>query len=326
MLTLKRKKTETAPEDAWIQDEVSPNEVEDQAAATTADTGHAWTNGERFKTLAATGLALASCAAGPLALGAHVLGGTPETQTAAVEVQDPAQSQRVSEFGTAFVTQYLTAARGQEDQITGMLARGAARNFTLPETAPQIGAAAPGEAVQTGASTWVVTVGVDQPNGPDGATVRRYWQVPVVTDTSGAIAAGSTPSLISTPTAGDLEVDLGDNVSDKNVEDTVSAFIQAYLVGQGEVAPLLAPGTSVTAVTPTAFTEVSVSSITTTQEIPKSPSEGDLVRIQVSVSATAVDGGNTRLGYSLDLRYRDRWEVAAINPTTASPTPTGENS
>ena len=63
-----------------------------------------------------------------------------------------------------------------------------------------------------------------------------------------------------------------------------------------------------------------------TQQLPEEPAEGDLLRAQISVTATAADGGSTRLDYTVELSYRDRWEVAAINPTTAIPTTIGEQS
>lgn len=330
MLTLWRKKSAPEPEiDA-------PNETASAARDTPADEtrgskaepdlAHGWTNGERLKSIAATGVVVGLCLSGPVALGLHFFGSDPAPQMAAVEVQEPAASQRVSEFAASFVTQYLTAARGQEDQVTAMLARGAGRRLSLPEKPSPIGAAIPGEAVQTSEGGWVVTVAVDQPS-ESGAAIRRYWQVPVLTDEAGGIAAAGLPSLVAAPTVGDLEVDQGDAINDSAVQDTVTAFMQAYLTGQGEVAPLTAPGSSLSAVQPTPFQELSISSLTTTQERSAEPAEGDLLRVQISVTATAVDGGSARLDYTVELRYRDRWEVAAINPTTAVPTTTtGEQS
>lgn len=330
MLTLWRKKTapETeidAPDEAVSAESDAPAD-EARGSKAEPDLAHGWTNGERLKSIAATGVVVGLCLTGPAALGLHFFGSDPAPQTAAVEVQDPAASQRVSEFATSFVTQYLTAARGQEDQVTAMLAQGAGRRLSLPEKPSPIGAATPGEAVQTSDGGWVVTVAVDQPS-ESGAAIRRYWQVPVLTDEAGGIAAAGLPSLVAAPTVGDLEVDQGDAINDSAVQDTVTAFMQAYLTGQGEVAPLTAPGSSLSAVQPTPFQELSISSLTTTQERSAEPAEGDLLRVQISVTATAVDGGSARLDYTVELRYRDRWEVAAINPTTAGPTTTtGEQS
>lgn len=329
MLTLWRKKTAPEPTDDAPDREASAERdtAADEAHGSKAepDLTHGWTNGERLKSIAATGVVVGLCLTGPAALGLHFLGSDPTPQTTAVEVQDPATSQRVSEFATSFVTQYLTAARGQEDQVTAMLAQGAGRRLSLPEKPSPIGAATPGEAVQTSDGNWVVTVAVDQPS-ESGAATRRYWQVPVLTDEAGGIAAAGLPSLVAAPTAGDLAVDQGDAINDSAVQDTVTAFMQAYLTGQGEVAPLTAPGSSLSAVQPTPFQELSISSLTTTQELPDAPAEGDLLRAQISVTATAADGGSTRLDYTVELSYRDRWEVAAINPTTAIPTTTGEQS
>lgn len=331
MLTLWRKKTAPEAENETDAHDEAPPDQDDVPASEARrskpepDLAHGWTNGERLKSIAATGLVFGLCLSGPAALGLHFFGNDPAPQAAAVEVQDAAASQRVSGFATTFITQYLTASRGQEDQVTAMLAQGAGRRLSLPEKPAPIGAATPGEAVQTSEGSWVVTVAVDQPS-ESGAAIRRYWQVPVLTDDAGGIAAAGLPSLVAAPTAGDLEVDQGDAINNSDVQNTVTAFMQAYLTGQGEVAPLTAPGTALSAVEPTPFQELSISSITTTQELPAEPAEGDLLRAQISVTATAADGGSARLDYTVELRYRDRWEVAAINPTTAGPTTPGEQS
>lgn len=332
MLTLWRKKTAPEPEnknDALDEaPSVEPDTSADEVRGSKAepDLAHGWTNGERLKSLAGTALVWGLCATGPLALGLEVLGNDTGSQQASVEVQEVGDSQRVSQFATSFVTRYLTASRGQEDQVTSMLAEGTNRSLSLPETRTPIGAAVSGEAVQTGDRTWVATVEVEAPGDEDEAAVRRYWQVPVVTGDGGGIAAAGMPSLISAPTADGLEVDPGARINDSDVQDTVTAFMQAFLTGQGEVAPLTSPDSSLVAVKPTPFTEVSVSSIATTQELPAEPAEGDLVRAQVSLSATAADGSSAPLGYTVELRYRDRWEVAAVNPTTSITTTTGEQS
>ena len=331
MLTLWRKKTAPEPE-SDAPDEAASAERDTPADETreskaVPDLAHGWTNGERLKSLAGTALVWGLCAAGPLALGIEVLGDDSGSEQASVEVQEVGDSQRVSQFATSFVTQYLTASRGQEDQVTSMLAEGTSDSLSLPEARTPIGAAVPGEAVQTGDDTWVVTVEVEHPGAEDEAAVRRYWQVPVVTSEGGGIAAAGMPSLISAPTTDGLEVEPGARVNDADVQDTVTAFMQAFLTGQGEVAPLTSPDSSLVAVKPTPFTEVSVSSITTTQELPADPAEGDLLRAQVSLSATAADGSSTPLDYTVELRYRDRWEVAAVNPTTSvTTTTTGEQS
>ena len=333
MLTLWRKKPAPEAENAAsVHDETAPKEREasvrkPRGSRPEPDLTHGWTNGERFKSVAATGLVVGLCLSGPAALGLHVLGNDPPPQGPPVEVQEAADSQRVSAFATTFITQYLTASRGQEEQVTVMLAQGAERRLSLPEDPVPIGPATPGAAVEITDGRWIVTVAVGQPS-EGGAAILRYWQVPVLTDDAGGIAAAGLPSLVSAPTAGELEADQGDAITDSAVQDPVTAFMQAYLAGQGEVAPLTAPGSGLRAVEPTPFQELSIGSITTTQELPSAPAEGDLLRVHVSVTATAADGGSARLEYTLELRYRDRWEVAAINPTTEIPTTTttGEQS
>lgn len=314
---------ESPTEDQEAVDETatSPRKQRKTKTKTTEpDIAHAWTAGDRFKSAAATGLIWVFCGAGVLAFGANVLGNDAGPEVAPIEVQDAGQSQRVSAFASNFVDLYLSGSRDQEDQIAALLAQGVDTTISLPAEPAEIGDVTPGEAVQVDASTWVVTVTVERPATEEQPATQQYWQLPVITDETGSIAAAGLPSMVSTPGRGDLAITPGDQVSDSAVEDTITAFAQAYLAGQGETAPLTAPGTAITAITPTPYAEASVPSVRTSQEIPADPVEGDVVRTQITVSATTADGSVTQLGYTVDLRWRDRWEISAINPTSTTTT------
>lgn len=318
---------ETSPEDREAA-EAAPTTPRKLRKNKTAepDIANAWTAGDRFKSAAATGLIWVFCGAGVLAFGANVFGNDAGPEVAPVEVQDAGQSQRVSAFASNFVDLYLSGSRDQEDQITALLAQGVDTTISLPTEPVEIGDVTPGEAVQVDAGTWVVTVTVDHPATVEQPATQQYWQLPVITDETGAIAAAGLPSIVASPGRGDLAISPGDQVSDLAVEDTVTAFAQAYLAGQGETAPLTAPGTAITPITPVPYAEASVPSIRTSQEIPADPVEGDVVRTQITVSATTADGSVTQLGYTVDLRWRDRWEVSAINPTSSTIPTEGEQS
>lgn len=318
---------ETSPEGPEAAEaEATPSRKTSKKKTTEPDIANPWTTGERFKSAAATGLIWLFCGAGVLALIANVLGNDSGPEVAPIEVQDAGESQRVSAFASNFVDLYLNGSRDQEDQISALLAQGIDTTVSLPADPPAIGDVTPGEAIQVDASTWIVTVTVERPATEEQPSAQQYWQLPVVTDETGAIAAAALPSMVATPGRGDLAVSPGDEVSDSAVEDTVTAFAQAYLAGQGETAPLIAPGTSITAVTPTPYAEVSVPSVRSSQEIPDAPAEGDVLRTQITVSATTADGSVTQLGYTVDLRWRDRWEVSAVNPTTSTTPTEGEQS
>lgn len=287
---------------------------------------NAWTAGDRFKSAAATGLIWVFCGAGVISLGVDALGIGAAPEVAPVEVQDAAQSQRVSAFASNFVDIYLSGSREQEDQISALLAQGVDARVSLPSKPTEIGDVIPGEAIQIDASTWIVTVTVEQPAAEDKPATQQYWQLPVLTGDNGEIAAAGLPSMVAAPGRGDLTVTAGDEVSDAAIEDTVTAFARAYLAGQGEIAPLTSPGASITAITPAPYTEVSVPTVRTSQEIPAELAEGDVVRTQITVSATAQDDSVTQLGYTVELRWRDRWEVSAINPVTSTTHTEGEQS
>ena len=290
------------------------------------DLAHPWTNGQYLKSVGATALIWTLAGSGVLSLGLDLVRDESGPAPTSVEVQDPADSQRVGEYGAAFISRYLSAGQGQEDQITAMLADGVKAQLQLPSTPRAIGAVTPGPAVEADGGTWIVTVAVDEAPADGQQPVRRYWQLPVQLDDNGHMAVTALPSLVTAPSSSGITVTPGSELNDPDVTAAVDAFMKAYLAGQGEVAPLTSPGSALTAIEPAPYTDASVSAIRTSQEMPETPASGDQVRTEVSVTATAADGSSTQMSYTLDLRYRDRWEVAAINPTEAAPTPEGEQS
>lgn len=329
MLSLKWPRRGTQ-QDPAIDEEESPLETVDaeepSREAHEPDVAHPWTNRERLVSIASTGAVWVFVLCGPLALATSVLREDAPT-TASVETQEVDVSQSVATFGAGFMTQYLSTPRGQEDRITAMLAEGVDVSLALPQKPAPISSVLPAEAVAISETQWLVSVTVEHPatDGESGAT--RHWQVPVETDDAGHRAVSALPSLVPEPTVGDLAVESRSEVRDSDITQTLDAFMKAYLAGQGEVAPLTTPEASLTAVSPTPYAEASVGAVLTDQEVPESPSEGDLLRTQISATATAVDGSTTQLGYTVELRYRDRWEVSAVNPTTETPTtPEGDPS
>lgn len=291
-----------------------------------ADVGHPWTNGQRLLSGATTTLVFAALLSGPAALGLRLLEDEAAPVSVAAEVQDPSRSQHVAEFAAGFMTAYLSSSRGQEEALLELMASGAGGDLRLPAEPPEITAVTAGQSIQLDEDSWIVTVAVDTPGGEEQPSVRRYWQVPILAGEDGSIAVSALPSLVAAPDGGELRAEEGQDVRDEGLRDTATAFVAAYLAGQGEVAPLTVPDVELGAITPVPYTEVSVGAMTTHQELPEAPAEGDVVRTQISVTATAEDGSTVQLEYTLELRYRDRWEVSAVNPTTENPAPEGDPS
>lgn len=283
--------------------------------ATEPDLAHGWTNGQRLTSMAASGALLLMCGSGVAALGLEVLRDPAPAPITAPAVTNPADAQDAAEFAEAFVGRFLSTPRGQEKQVTDMLAAGGTSSLSLPEQPAPIGAISAAGARKTTDGQWISTVAVDEPAHDDVPPVHRYWQVVVLADGHGHLAAAALPSMISAPGTGDLALGDSTTVSDTAVRQTVTAFMAAYLAGQGEVAPLTAPGASITAVLPVPFASTEVQAIRAAAAPPDKPAQGDVVPLQVSVTATAADGSKRQLEYSLDLRYRDRWEVSAVNST-----------
>lgn len=312
MLTLTKRKKDTAAEGAETSAEGSPEG--DKPNKKTPTVGHPWTAGERFKTMGVSAVLWACVASGPIAVWMH-MGDDPVTPGPVAEAgQDVADSQSASAYAAMFMDRYLSTPRGEEDTVSAMLARGVTDRLSLPAKQPSIVAITPAEAVQLDEMQWIVTVAVQTAGDEESPDSITYWQVPVLAQDDSLAVAG-LPSVVAAPATGDLSVSAGDDLNDNAVTSTVSTFMDAYLAGRGEVAPITSPDSALGPVSPAPFSEVSVTSVRATEPLPESPADGDMARVQISATATADGGSKRQLGYELELRYRDRWEVHAVNPT-----------
>lgn len=321
MLTLRRTRT-----DRDLDPERDPqNETPDSDETGTLESQHgrgreptvgtSWTTGQKLSSTIATAALWGLIICGPVALIGNVMRDDP-APPAVAESQDVTESQNVAQFAGSFMTQYLTTPRGQEDQITGFFADGVDVNLRLPDKPTALNSVTPGATVKLADGEWLATVAVELPGEGEAPAVTRYWQVPVLTNEHGQRAVGGLPSLVASPATGDLAVERSQELSGTEAGETVTSFLRAYLTGQGDVQPLTAPDVVIAAVDPPPFTEISTAELRASEEMPEAPAQGDSLIVHATVSATAADGSTTQLGYSLELRFRDRWEVAAINPTT----------
>src|SRR5699024_4314697 len=92
---------------------------------------------------------------------------------------------------------------------------------------------------------------------------RRYFQVSVRADGQ-RVEALALPSPVAGPQVGaGVAVDYRQVVaSDGPVAEVVDQFLRAYLTGDGDVAPLISPGSSVQGLDPPPYSQVVVHEIT----------------------------------------------------------------
>lgn len=169
---------------------------------------------------------------------------------------------------------------------------------------------------------------------------RRYFQVVVSAAGSKLVAVG-LPAPVAGPAAGtdSPRLNYGDSISSSSAAGkTVTAFLAAYLTGQGATEPYTAPSTSIPAISPAPYSDLTVSSIDGETAPAEQPEDGATVKVYATVVAANSVGQQATSTYTLDLRARaDRWEVAALgtppalsdqtatSATTPTPSPTGDS-
>lgn len=170
----------------------------------------------------------------------------------------------------------------------------------------------------TSDGTWSVTVAVDvvvPPAGDDedeDEPVETTWYaaVTVVGDESEGLQVLATPALVPAPP--EVEGWRSRPRGARRLEDedplavTVTGFLEALVVGQGDPAPYLAPGVEVAPVRPAPFTDLEV------EDVRALRSEEGEARVWVEATGTA-GPASYAVSYQIDLVRRDgRWQVAAV--------------
>lgn len=264
-------------------------------------------------------------------------------------------SQGAAGFAQLFVAAYIGAGEGDQDKLaayypaaSGLRLEGASGRRS-PEQLTVV------RLRQTDQSVWSVTVATRITEATTGATASptggrtggqadsekdeaadavRYFQVPVAT---GSVTGGATgyvalampaevaaPERIQTPELiyGPMRAALP---SDPRTQ-AVTEFLTAYLTGAGDLDRYLAPGTTLTAVTPPPYTGIAVDQLAiegeqASEAVTAVPGDGTKLRLLVALRATGTDQVRVPLTYALTLSARaGRWEIAALDgaPTPAS--------
>ena len=173
---------------------------------------------------------------------------------------------------------------------------------------------------QIGPGDWSVVVAAELVAGP--AAQLRYFAVPVSVSTAGgpvAMSVAAAPAEVASPTGpgGPAPSYPFPASPGSALVTSATGFVQAYLTGSGEVAPLLAPGAQVAALQAVPYAQTQVLSVAADRDAMDGPvpRDGTVARIWVQVTATDPAGTRWPLRYALRMRARaGRWEVAALEP------------
>ncbi|MFH9016043.1 conjugal transfer protein [Streptomyces sp. NPDC017943] len=265
-------------------------------------------------------------AAGPIALGVAITStpttveaATPSKPTAAVRTT--AQAADPAGYAQLFVHAWLRSSADDASSAQARLAHSMAPDVELPDPAADAQSTpASVTAVRSAQRTdgaWSVTVAAQY---ADGAV--RYYAVPVAADRAGAsFAVTGAPGVVAGPGRAEVrKSSYGVSVPEGDLSAAVGEFLAAYLTGAGEVDRYLAPGVSLSPVSPAPYTTVTVQQVSAVEEAAAAeqvPADGTKVRVHAQVEARDT-GGRWPLGYELALTARsNRWEVSALESGTA---------
>ncbi|MFE4413250.1 conjugal transfer protein [Streptomyces sp. NPDC056821] len=260
--------------------------------------------------------------AGPIALGVAVTSSptiveaaTPTKPTAVRTAADPAG------YAPLFISAWLRSSADDAMSAQARLAQSMAPTVDLPDPAgnaqSRLQSVTAVRSAQRGAGEWAVTVAAQYADGR-----VRYFVVPVATDASGnsftvtgapGVVAGparakvaKSPYGVAVPHGGDLSSAVGE-------------FLGAYLTGAGEVDRYLAPGVTLSPVSPAPYTAVTVQQVLAVERAAAAeqvPADGTTVRVRAQVEARD-DAGRWPLAYEIELKARSGWwEVAALESGT----------
>ncbi|MGK3943334.1 conjugal transfer protein [Streptomyces caeruleatus] len=264
-------------------------------------------------------------AAGPIAL-AVAITSTPTTVEAATPskptaVRTTAVAADPAGYAQLFVHAWLRSSADDASSAQARLAQSMAPDVELPDPAadaqstPQWVTAV--RSAQRADGAWSVTVAAQY---SDGAV--RYYAVPVASDRAGAsFTVTGAPGVVAGPVRAEApKSSYGVSVPEGDLSAAVGEFLAAYLTGAGEVDRYLAPGVSLSPVSPAPYTAVAVQQVLAVEEVAAAeqvPADGTKVRVMAQVEARDT-GGRWPLAYELGLTARSgRWEVSALESGTA---------
>ncbi|WP_328876810.1 conjugal transfer protein [Streptomyces sp. NBC_00299] len=265
--------------------------------------------------------------AGPIALGV-ALASTPTTVEAATTPK-PTAAVRSSTAAAAdpagyaqlFVHAWLRSNADDAASAQSRLAQSMAPDVGMPDPAADAQSTPASvtavRSAQRAGGAWSVTVAAQYADGR-----LRYYAVPVSADRGGAsFAVTGAPSVVAGPGRAEVpKSPYGVNVPDGDLSSAAEEFLTAYLAGAGEVDRYLAPGVSLSPVSPAPYTAITVQQLSAVEEAAAAeqvPADGTKVRVIAQVEARDT-GGRWPLGYELALTARSgRWEVSALESGTA---------
>jgi hypothetical protein len=247
-----------------------------------------------------------------------------------VNVVDPArtivnQSAIVSSFAQDYVAVWLTATSSDAASLAQFVSVHPS-DLNLPST-PAVVIGAPtvvavtyqgGVGKDSGGEVYSVTVGVTERPYESASPTRAVYRVPVLWSRFGPRAV-SLPYRVMGPGAGaDLALAYPTTLAATDpAYATAAGFITAYLTAGSGVDRYVTADSRLVALGGV-YQNVSVGTITATQDPPAVPADGQTSRVLAHITAVTSQYAPVQLVYPLTLRgVAGRWSIAAIDPAPA---------
>lgn len=273
---------------------------------------------------------LAALGAGIVALILVVFGSSPTPSLTDNATEDTADvdtigQAKAEDLARQFVVAWLQASRGNEQELNHFVSG----SPSLP-SAPLFVATDPAVAsidYEQKSRTYAVTVSVSVRAASDAnaATVRRYFQVPVVITEAGVRAAALPAEVAEPSTSIDVKLGYKYRVANHPIATSAHEFLSAMLTGNGEVARYLTPGISIAPIVPAPYRSVAITDVYSSEDLSAASAsaplpDGDVVRLLVTAAQKVTEVDSVSGQYALTMTSRGgRWEVSAIDATPLYP-------
>lgn len=220
-----------------------------------------------------------------------------------------------------YVRSWLSASRGDPAGLGAFYPDGMRSEREVGSQIPVATAAV--SVVSPSPDAWSVVVAANlltlQPDGSHPAKITCE-QVSFVGDGS-SYAATSLPTPVACPsTSAPPVLAYGQSAAPAGpIGQSVTGFLTAYLVGQGQLDRYVSPGTSIVPVSPTPYASIRLEDLRTRETFEPGqaarPLDGTQVRVLARARCFDATGQNTLADYPLTLTARSgRWELTRIDP------------
>lgn len=249
--------------------------------------------------------------------------------------------QTAGAFAVGFVGAWLSATTNDSTQLSEYVASPPSTLPSTPFAYRDIAIASVVPAADSHMVKVMVAANVEQTaitgNEQTSTWPRRYFQV-IVNAKGSSLVAMSLPAPVAGPQTSTNAPNLGYGQTlsfDSSASQMVTQFFGAYLAGNGATVPFTTPNTSIPAISPAPYAQVTPVSYLATVEPSAHPSAGSTLGVLATLTAQTTTGHQITATYVVQMQATSgRWQVKSLDslpvaatsstPSQATtPSPTG---